>query len=248
MGKITEEQRHFLLNDQRYLYCLKRSDRRTLAIQIRPDGEIIVRAPRKVSLDHIQQFLGDRHHWITKHLQTIAQRPAPQPPYRWIAGEQHFYLGELYSLRLIAGDRPNVRLTNDYLQIIVPEPKDAASIQTALQKWYRSQAKLIFRERLEQLSKKNRPILQLEQQQIPIKIRQMKTRWGSCSCRGNINLNLALIKAPLCCLDYVLVHELCHFREMNHSDRFWQLVTACLPDWRRHQMKLRELEAQLLRG
>lgn len=247
MPKITEENRRFLLNGTPQTYVLKRSDRRTFAIQIRPDLSIIVRAPKRAKIREIESLLGDRHDWITKNLAEIQQQPAPPQSYRWVTGEHHFYLGRTYPLVIIVGDRPSIQLQNDQFQVIVPNPEDFESIQFLMHRWYKTQAKSLFRERLAQWIDHSQSILQLPQNPMPMRIRLMKTRWGSCSSRGNINLNLALIRAPLDCIDYVIVHELCHFREMNHSKKFWQLVTDCLPDWQHRKKRLRQLEPELLR-
>lgn len=246
MPKIPEENRSFLLNGMTQAYVLKRSDRRSFAIQIRPDLSIIVRAPKRAKIREIESLLGDRHHWITKNLAEIQQRPTPLPDYRWVTGEHHFYLGRTYPLVIIVGDRPSIQLQNDQFHLTVPNPEDPESIQSLMHRWYQTQAKALFRERLAQWVDQSQSILQL-QNPMPIRIRLMKTRWGSCSSRGNINLNLALIRAPLDCIDYVIVHELCHFREMNHSKKFWRLVTDCLPDWQHRKRRLRQLEPELLR-
>lgn len=246
MPKITEEHRNFILNGTPQVYVLKRSDRRTFAIQIRPDLSIIVRAPKRAKIRDIESLLDDRQHWISKNLAEIQQRPAPTP-YRWVTGENHFYLGRAYPLVITVGDRHRIQLHNDQFQITVPNPQDIESIQSLMHRWYRTRAKSLFRERLTEWINHSQSTLNLHQNSIPIRIRLMKTRWGSCSSRGNINLNLALIRAPLACIDYVIVHELCHFREMNHSKKFWRLVTDCLPDWQHRKQVLQQLEPELLR-
>ncbi|NJN72563.1 MAG: M48 family metallopeptidase [Limnothrix sp. RL_2_0] len=247
MPKITEEHRRFLLNGTAQPYVLKRSARRTFAIQLRPDLSIIVRAPKRAKIKDIEDLLRDRHDWITTNLAEIQQQPSPPPPYRWVTGENHYYLGHAYPLMITVGDRPHIQLHNEQFQITVPNPQDIELMQTLMHRWYRTRAKALFRECLAQWVNHSQPILQLDHQPIPIRIRLMKTRWGSCSSRGNINLNLALMRAPLVCIDYVIVHELCHFREMNHSKKFWRLVTDCLPDWQHRKQILRQLEPELLR-
>jgi predicted metal-dependent hydrolase len=113
-----------------------------------------------------------------------------------------------------------------------------------LGEWYRHQAKQIFAERLivcyEQARHLGIPYPQ-------VVVREMKTRWGSCSGRTDrINLNTRLVQAPLACVDYVILHELCHFREHNHSSRYYQLLTSILPDWRHHKATLRDIGRRIL--
>ncbi len=89
---------------------------------------------------------------------------------------------------------------------------------------------------------KTKAIPDISDRPITLKIRPMRTRWRSCSSKGNINLNLDLIKAPPTCIDYVIIHELCHLREMNHGKQFWRLLSQCLPDWEKRKQRLTQLD------
>jgi predicted metal-dependent hydrolase len=111
-----------------------------------------------------------------------------------------------------------------------------------MQKWYKKHAISIFEERLQKCIHQSKSILELSQVAIKLKICQMKNRWGSCNNKGTINLNLELIKASIDCIDYVIMHELCHLKEMNYSKKFWQLLSQSMPDWERRKAKLSKLE------
>jgi predicted metal-dependent hydrolase len=115
-------------------------------------------------------------------------------------------------------------------------------IESLMQQWYKEHAISIFEEHLQKCIHQSKSILELSQVAITLKIRPMKSRWGSCNNQGKINLNLELIKAPLDCIDYVIMHELCHLKEMNHSKKFWQLLSQSMPDWERRKAKLSKLE------
>lgn len=238
---IATEQRHFLLDGKPQSFTLKKSDRRrTIQISIKRNHEIIVYAPSKISTTELESILQKRNPWIQKHLSKLKQLPAPKTSSQWIDGEIHYYLGQPYSLRIIKGDRQKIELQAHFLQITVINPQDITIIQNLVEQWYRKQAKLLFRHRLEYCLSSSQTVLKLAQTHIPLRIRLMKTRWGSCSSLGRINLNLELIKTPIDCIDYVIMHELCHLREMNHSQKFWQLLNECMPDWQERKEKLKQ--------
>ena len=239
---ITEEKQQFSLYGETKFYLLKRGDRRTLQISIHPDKSIVVHAPRKVALTEIDNLLEKHNRWIDKTLRKLDQLPAPLPERKYISGETHRYLGRQYRLNITPGEPSTIKLKGGYFQITVPDPTDQNHIKALLQQWYKDHAKPIFQKHLADCIKKTQHILDLGDRPINLKIRPMRTRWGSCSSKGNINLNLDLIKAPPSCIDYVIIHELCHFREMNHSNKFWRLLNQCLPDWEQRQYKLSQIE------
>ncbi|ANV89129.1 M48 family metallopeptidase [Picosynechococcus sp. PCC 7117] len=239
---ITEEKRQFSLYGETLPYLLKRGDRRTLQISIHPDKSIVVHASHKVALTDIDNLLAKRNRWIDKTLRKIDQLPAPPSKRQYISGEIHHYLGRQYRLNITQGESNSIKLQGGYFQIIVPDPANRDHIKALLQQWYKDHATLLFQRHLAECIKKTQHILDLGDRPINLKIRPMRTRWGSCSSRGNINLNLDLIQAPPSCIDYVIIHELCHFREMNHSKKFWRLLSQCLPDWEQRKQKLAQTE------
>ncbi len=229
------------LDGEIHVVTLKWSDRRkTIQISINQEQQIIVHAPSRLKMTEIEALLEKRTMWLQKNLQKVAESSAKKFVPQWMDGECHFYLGEQYPLKLEYGDRLHFDLEDDVFRVCILEFGDRHQIQFLMRRWYQRQAKTLFRERLDYWTEKTKPILELEQKSIPLRIRVMKTRWGSCSSLGRINLNLQLIQMPLGCLDYVIVHELCHFREMNHSKRFWDLVTQCMPDWQSRRAALKQ--------
>lgn len=214
---------------------LVRSARRTLAIQVHPDGRLVVRAPRRCPVAEIDRFVASRAAWIQRKRSEFAARVRPEPVYR--QGASHPYLGDGYQLRVSCGRPARVGLVDGQLGVRVPEPDDEAQIRRALETWYRSRAKALFQDRVAHWHGR------MAYLGIPLpglRVRAMRSRWGSCSNRGNVNLNLWLIKLPLECIDYVVVHELCHLREFHHGPDFHALMDEVLPDWRRRRALLRE--------
>ena len=171
---------------QNITYRIVRSSRKTIAIQICPDGQVVVRCPRRMKNEAVQAFVESKTQWIGKHLARQSQAPQLPP----------FAQEEIQSLK-----------------------------QRALQ---------VIPERVEHFA----PLVGVSYGGITI--RTQKTRWGSCSSKGNLNFNCLLLLAPAEVLDYVVVHELCHRREMNHSPKFWAEVERVLPDYDARRKWLKE--------
>jgi len=190
---------------QKLPYRLVRSARKTAEIQIRPDGEIVVRVPLGCSQRDVDRFLMAKRDWIIKHLEQQAGRE---------------------DKRKKDGDRGGAR----------PLPQNDEEFRRLVDR-----AGAVLAEKTAYYAK----VMQVDYGRITI--RDQKTRWGSCSGKGNLNYNWRLILAPEPVLDYVVIHELAHRREMNHSPRFWQYVADIMPDYQVHRSWLRRYGTYLCR-
>ncbi len=213
-------------------FTLTRSKRKTIAIYVSENG-VEVRAPYHVSNKQASEFVAEKRVWIEKQLTSIATRPkAYQPDWRW--GVQHYFLGEPHQLHCRAGPEVDFVLKGQ-------QSDSAETVKRQILKWYRGKAEQVFGERhqfwVERLSHMGFP-------GSFIQLRSMKRRWGSCRSNGKITLNTNLVKYPLPCIDVVIVHELCHLREFNHSPRFYDLMSKALPDWKRHDTLLNQLSLE----
>ncbi len=173
-----------------------RSSRRTLALQITPEGEILLRAPLRTSEEQLRRFVEEKRSWLEKHLAQVRERQQQS--------------------------RQEGLLTNEEVRALA------------------ERAMAFIPQRVAHFA----PLVGVRYGRITI--RNQRTRWGSCSGKGNLNFNCLLMLAPPEVLDYVVVHELCHRLEMNHSPRFWAQVERVLPDWREQRRWLRENGGALL--
>ena len=206
---------------------LIRSRRKTVAIEVHPDGRVIVRAPLRASRLQIEQFVAQKQDWIRRkqaeaqdiRLRQAELRPA-QPQFK--PGETFLFLGEAYPLAIV-DQQPGPLLLDGRFYLRRDDLPRAAQVFEA---WYKAQARLIFETRLAELSRLN------GFQAGKLRLSSARTRWGSCSSQGTISLTWRLVMAPPTIIDYVIVHELVHLVENNHSSRFWVKVEAILPDYR----------------
>jgi predicted metal-dependent hydrolase len=215
------------------------SRRKTLGISIYRDQRVIVRAPQGTSLAEVEAIVQNKGSWIIKNQHAFAEYPPTLPPRRYVSGESHLYLGRHYRLQVIEDKDEGVTLTNPLLYLHVRDKNDRQRKQKLLTEWYRQQAKIIFPERLDAVYPR------AECHGIPypqMKIRLMKSRWGSCSTKGSINLNLRLIQTPKACIDYVILHELAHLKEHNHSRAYYNLLDQLLPDWKDRRQELNHFQ------
>jgi predicted metal-dependent hydrolase len=225
-------------HEDKFLTCeLKRSDRKTIEISVHPDKSIIVRAPRRISHKELDKVLKKRANWIIKKLQHYEKLGPQNKAKNYVDGEEHLYLGRLCRLKIISGTANEVKLSGDTFEITCREKPDPEKVNTLLEEWYWSKAEEAFIKHIEKwwplFEKKgfNRPRL---------RIKKMKTRWGSLSTKGNLSLNVDLIKAPEECIEYLVVHELCHLEHHNHGRDYHRLLEELLPDWKERRKKLKQ--------
>ena len=217
-------------------YTYQLSKRKTLAINVHPNLAVEVLAPLETPVEVIRTRVAKRGAWIQKAWREFELYLPKQPPRRYINGESHRYLGRQYRLHAEQGDENSVKCLRGYLRVISRHEPTPELIKSQLSDWYREHAHRVFRERLTECCK----IASLEGiQQPPFTIRTMASRWGSCSNKGRINLNLALIKATKDCIDYVIMHELCHHKVKHHGPPFWKLLHRLMPDFEERRKKLK---------
>lgn len=218
--------------DTRLCYAIRASvRRRTLSLELRPDGSLTVAAPRGMALATIRAFVKSRRAWVEAKRALLPHHA----PSRTIPedGASLPYLGTELALKLsVAASR---RATSRYESnnLIIEAPHHAA-VRPVIEAWYRRAAATHAAARLAHFAP------QVGRTHTRLTIRAQRTRWGSCSARGAISLNWRLIQAPPEIFDYVVVHELCHLLVPNHSARFWSEVARILPDWRRRRAELRQ--------
>ncbi len=225
---------------------LRYSRRKTIAVFVFPDQRVEVRAPKSAGKKEIVVFLHRHRDWVQQQLQNYQQKQQHRPrrvPLQFIDGEKHYYLGEQFPVRQCYG-RPNIYFTGEEILVYINPRAAPSSLKKPLLDWYRQLAAVVFNARLDILYDQ---FAKLGVAKPQIRIRSMRSRWGSCSPNGNINLALELIQVPLEYLDYVIIHEVCHLLEFNHSARFYQLQSKILPDWQICKKGLNEFPVVVLR-
>lgn len=240
---IPEEWREYRHDNGEVLgFRFIRSARKTLALYVHRDGSVLVRAPLRASLSYVFIFMRERWSWIETQRSRFLEEPAATP-FEYKDGEVFLHMGEHLLLRVEVAGRNLARLTGNELRVSITPARlaDPEGLADIIGLWQRREAKRIFPLRLaacyERMPDLQRPFPVL-------KIRKMRSRWGSCARDGLVTLNLELIKMPLACIDYVVTHELCHLVEFNHSARFYDLQSRYIPDWKERRQRLDMLARQ----
>ncbi|HEV2235657.1 MAG TPA: SprT family zinc-dependent metalloprotease [Ktedonobacterales bacterium] len=223
-------------------YALRVSPKaRRLRMVIRAGSGLEVVVPRGMPLRAHEPFMREKAAWILQTLDRLGEATPARAEPPLATGSRLRCAGRELTLQLGAGTRAGhyrAALQGDTLHLGLPD-LEQDTIHRALEHWYRRQAETVFAERLA----RHNAVYQYRYAKVTIKAQ--KTRWGSCSRQGNLNFNWRLLLAPLAVLDYVVIHELCHLREMNHSSRFWQLVAVACPDFAVQRRWLRAQGQQL---
>ena len=220
--------------DDLHVEILRKQMRRVRLTVRRPDGAIRVAAPLRTPDATIRELVLQKVAWIRKHQAAFRAQP-PEPVLRYEPGEVHYYQGQALMLRVQErAGRAQVVVHEGELHIHEPAGTTPAQRQLLLARWRRAQLQAL----VPQLLAKWEPVVGAQVAAWGIK--QMKTRWGTCSIRARrIWLNLELSKWPLPYLEYVVVHELVHLHERLHNARFWALVGQALPEWQAPHQALR---------
>lgn len=207
-----------------------RSKRRTIALEIARDAQLIVRAPYRTPMDFIEKVVFKKRFWIMEKQEFVKERIKKIIPKEFVSGEGFLYLGEMYKLEFVEALDMPIAFNNGF-QISRQYVNIAREIITA---WYKEQAYQKISERANWYC----TLSGLKYNKI--KISDAQRRWGSCSAKGNLNFSWRLIMAPLRVVDYVVVHELAHLEEKNHSKAFWNKVRIMLPDFEQYKEWLKE--------
>jgi len=216
------------------------TNRKTLGITVNPDLSVQVRAPLNASRDKIFEKVEKRASWIMEQKRYFLAFEPRNIEYLYKSGETHYYLGRQYRLKIEQGDAEQVFYKGSNL-LIETKDKSKENVKKLLDQWYRERAKIKFAEYAEPLIERFKNEYDVEPKDLLVQ--QMKYRWGSCTTKGNIILNPELVKAPVACIEYVIIHELCHLIHRNHTKAFFALQSREMPDWEKWKMKLERFMA-----
>lgn len=228
---------HIQFGSKRIDFNLKYVNRKTLGITITPAMEVVVNAPLNASLTKIKELVKKKAPWIIKQQNYFLTFHPKSPQKKFVSGESHLYLGRQYQLKITLSKKDLVSYKGRLIEVKTRNKKRAKAL---MNQWYRLKAKEKFAEIAEPL------IVRFKKYKVEPKgiyLQNMKTRWGSCTPKGRIILNPELIKAPKHCIEYVIIHELCHLVHHDHTAKFMALQQKEMPDWSKWKSKLEKLLA-----
>ncbi len=211
------------------IHQIIRSKRKTLSIEIKPDGRLIVRAPATTTDAHIKALVAAKADWIRKTRARLAQQYPPLKPKTFTPGEKFWYLGEKYPLQFTERQRPPLDLDGSFLLSRAAHGR----AKEVFIEWYREETRAITQRLIQAYTK------QYGFNVRKVRITSARTRWGSCSSQHNLNFTYRLCMAPLSIIEYVVIHELVHLKIHNHSKAFWQAVAELDPDYQAHRVWLK---------
>jgi predicted metal-dependent hydrolase len=246
-------------------FDLVRSDRGTLGLTVGRDGAVVARAPRRAQEADVMRWVASHAEWIFRRQRDAAERAVRTPPRRFVDGELHLYLGHEYRLTIERGEverdrrahgadahgvaargvaaqraAERVRFDGRAFRVTVGAGAPPGRVAELMDAWYMRRARTVLAERLDAcwaaFPGDGRP-------QPTLRVKRMRSRWGSMSPKGAMSLRLDLIRAPVECIDYVILHELCHLPHRGHGREFWAMVALLVPDWKDRRKRLELLPA-----
>jgi predicted metal-dependent hydrolase len=201
-----------------------------------PTGRVRIASPLDVDDEQIRLFAVSKLGWIKKHQKNFFEQKR-ETKREYISGESHYFEGRRYLLNVIYhNDKPKVVIRNKtHIDLYVREGSNAEKREQVLTEWYRERLKERIPPLIEKWTKKIGVVLK------DWRVKKMRTKWGTCNAEAKrIWLNLELAKKPSGCLEYVIVHELTHFLERRHNDRYLKLLDEFLPAWRYYRGELND--------
>ena len=229
----AEEQRSIQLAEKLITYTLKRSPkRRSIGLRIDDQG-LTVSMPLRASEKWLHSVLQEKSAWVVDKLDNWQSKKLPVQ--KWEDGEPILFRGETFTLRVVSGlVRATPQITEFELTIPVYDATNQGVVTKKILQWYKREAERVFNECVEHFT----PLMNVAPKEI--KLTSAKTQWGSCTTQGVVRLNWQLVTMPLHLIDYVVVHELAHLVEMNHSPAFWRVVEGACPDYAKCRVELRK--------
>jgi predicted metal-dependent hydrolase len=220
--------------DEIHIDKIVRSRRRTIALIVTPEAELVVRAPLNVPAALIDDFVKKQQGWIRKKVAEMKGRPQALI-HAYEEGEIFWFLGRSYPLHIVDDAGAGVQRTDRLCVSRTIKP----DIRSGIQRWYMAEAAKEIHSRCMWFS------MMTGYSPASVRITDARQRWGSCTHKGGLNFSWRLIQAPLAIVDYVIVHELVHLKQPDHSRKFWAKVDALMPDYKRRRRWLRENERLL---
>lgn len=222
-------------------HLLPSSTRKTTDIVIERNGQVVVRPPVNYSLEQVDALVVSKRLWIYRNLAEWKDLNATAVTREWVNGETFLYLGGAYRLALISHQDKPLKLKEGRfcLNRELIETGGTAAARAAFENFYSEKGQQRFADRVDFFAPK------VGVENPAIKVKDMGYRWASCGHSGTLNFHWKCMMAPPRIIDYITVHELCHFHHRNHSDAFWNEVDKVLPDWRERKEWLRKRGAGL---
>lgn len=221
-------------------YAVKRSSRaKHVRLEIRIKTGLTVVVPSSYNAEQLPDLLRKKGRWILGKLSKYVNVRTLAAEKELRSGDSIPYLGRY--LKVVERHNPDTAVSArlEKNRLLVNLNHQNGRLDLVLEWWYRQQAESLIKNRVDELC----PRLGVSYNRL--NVRAAKTRWGSCSWKGNLNFNWKLMMAPEPVIDYVIIHELAHLKEMNHSKDFWKLVAEHCPGWRKHRQWLKEHEVEL---
>lgn len=227
-------------NGKKYYFEVLEKNIKNINLKVDVSKNIKISVPNGTEMEYIKTFVKEKCDWIQKQFDYYDSYIEEKENITFEDGETVYLLGKQYKMKISVSETNCIYIENKYLKINMKEKflNDKAQIEKEYNKWLKNYARTILKEVTEEYHK---PLSKYKIKLPEIEIRKMKSRWGSC-LRGNnkIIYNLNLIKAPICCVEYVALHELSHMKYKNHDERFYNFMTIFMPDWKERKKLLDE--------
>lgn len=234
MKSSPNKQKEFFFGSFVYCYDLIKQDRKTLSLTVTPDMRICVKCPHDTAEERVELFLKKKWFWLQKQLHFFGKHQRKLYVKEYVSGESFHYLGRQHQLIVKRGSEDKVALLRGVLMVQTTKPvSDNTHVQKLVSGWYEQKRKQIFEQRFVAMQKR------FDYKHMPkLAVRDMKKRWGSFLSKEKILLNPKLIHVSKDCIDYVIVHELCHMRYKNHDKKFFAFLEEKYPKWEKTKEKL----------
>jgi hypothetical protein len=240
--KEVEKNKILIINGESISYRIIFSNRRTTCIMIHPNQSVIVRAPLKANRSDIEEWIHGRIPWIHKHIEYFRIKEAVRPKNKFSTGEHHFYLGNKKPIRILKSQTNGAAFHENEI-LIHSKTTDSTSIERIFKDALKTEADAYLSERLKFC------YIKTKKYSLPfpdLRLRWMKSRWGSCSITKGITLNIRLMHLSEELIDHVILHELCHLRVQNHGRDFYKMLIELESNWKINKMKIHQMAPMVL--